>query len=141
MAVWTDPMRGVRLFLILLCVAFLLGGVIHRQRAFKHGTVPPLADSSLIVVFQDESQIVLHPDSALTKIGINDADVRTLVALPGIGKVKAQAIVEYRTTHGPFRRAEDLLNVYGIGPKTLEKIKPLIIINVPDSLEQTPSNP
>lgn len=126
MAVWTDPMRGVRLFLILLCVAFLLGGVIHRQRSFQQGTVPALADSSMIVVFQEESQILLHPDSAFTKIRINDADARTLIALPGIGEVKAQRIVEYRATHGPFRRAEDLLNIYGIGPKTLEKIKPLI---------------
>jgi competence ComEA-like helix-hairpin-helix protein len=134
-------MRGVRLFLILLCVAFLVGGVIHRQRSFKHGTVPALADSSLIVVFQEESQVVLDPDSVFTKIRINDADAKTLIALPGIGEVKAQRIVEYREKHGPFRRAEDLLNVYGIGPKTLEKMKPLIIIHVSDSLEQPPTKP
>lgn len=46
--------------------------------------------------------------------------------LPGIGPATAIAIVEHRAAHGPFRRPEDLLEVRGIGPRTLEKLGPFL---------------
>jgi competence ComEA-like helix-hairpin-helix protein len=46
--------------------------------------------------------------------------------LPGIGPVTAIAIVEHRAAHGPFRGPDDLLEVRGIGPGTLEKIRPFL---------------
>ena len=46
--------------------------------------------------------------------------------LPGIGPVTAIAIVEHRASHGPFRGPDDLLEVRGIGPATLEKLRPLL---------------
>lgn len=66
-----------------------------------------------------------HPPQ---RISLNYADAWLLAALPGIGQGKAQAIVSYRTQHGPFHRIEDLLNVEGIGTITLERIRGLIII-------------
>jgi competence protein ComEA len=63
------------------------------------------------------------------KIDINRADSRLLDLLPGIGNVTAQAIVDYRTEHGPFRTIQDLLNVKGIGPATLEKIRDYITVS------------
>ncbi len=62
------------------------------------------------------------------KIDINTAGIDELVKLPGIGPSKANNIVEYREKHGKFKTYEDLLNVSGIGEKTLEKIKPLIVL-------------
>ncbi len=59
-------------------------------------------------------------------INVNTASQKELVALPGIGETIAQRIIEYRKTHGPFHRPEDLLAVKGIGPKKLEKIRDLI---------------
>ncbi|HET7688332.1 MAG TPA: helix-hairpin-helix domain-containing protein [Candidatus Macondimonas sp.] len=57
-------------------------------------------------------------------VNVNTADMQTIAdALPGIGPAKAQAIVDYRTQHGPFKVKEDLANVPGIGAATLEKIK------------------
>ncbi len=66
-----------------------------------------------------------HPPQ---KINLSRAEAWLLEALPGIGQGKAQAIVDYRTQHGPFHRIEDLLNVDGIGPSTLDKIRDLITV-------------
>ena len=55
-------------------------------------------------------------------VNLNSADASTLAKeLDGIGPAKAQAIVEYRQKNGPFRSAEDLLKVEGIGAKVLEQ--------------------
>ena len=60
------------------------------------------------------------------KIQINSADADELASLPGIGPVRAEAIMRYREANGPFFSAEDLLAVSGIGPVTLEAIRDLI---------------
>lgn len=64
-------------------------------------------------------------------VNINSADAKTIAdALNGIGPSKADAIIKYREEHGPFKTPEDLLEVSGIGEKTLEKIKPdLLFVN------------
>jgi len=55
-------------------------------------------------------------------VNVNTADANTLAReLDGIGPVKAQAIVEYRQKNGPFRAAEDLLKVQGIGQRVLDQ--------------------
>ncbi len=56
-----------------------------------------------------------------TAININTATVETLAALDGVGESKAQAIVAYRSENGPFQTENDLVNVKGIGERTLEK--------------------
>ena len=54
-------------------------------------------------------------------VNINSADAATLAdELDGIGPAKAQAIVDYRQQNGPFRSAEDLLKVQGIGQRVLD---------------------
>lgn len=64
-----------------------------------------------------------HSAMAQGKVNINTATVDQLSTLPGIGPSKAKAIVEYRQKHGSFEQVEDLLNVTGIGEKTLEQIR------------------
>jgi len=59
-------------------------------------------------------------------VNINSADSEQLAALPGIGSSKAEAIVKYRSEHGPFQDVNSLTNVRGIGTKLLENILPLI---------------
>ena len=54
-------------------------------------------------------------------VNVNTADAETISnALQGIGMAKAQAIVEYRETHGPFKSLDDLTLVKGIGERTVE---------------------
>ena len=55
-------------------------------------------------------------------VDINTADAKTLATeLVGIGAAKAEAIVAYRETNGPFKRLDELLKVKGVGKKTLEQ--------------------
>ena len=61
---------------------------------------------------------------ALAAVNINTAGTSELETLRGIGPAKAKAIVDYRKEHGGFQSVDDLINVRGIGPKILEKIRP-----------------
>ncbi len=59
---------------------------------------------------------------ASSVVNINTADASALAAgLTGVGPAKAQAIVEYRQAHGPFKSADQLASVKGIGLATVEK--------------------
>jgi competence protein ComEA len=60
------------------------------------------------------------------KININTAILAEIETLPSIGEIKAREIIKYREAHGPFRELKDLLNVKGIGSKTIEKMKDMI---------------
>ena len=74
------------------------------------------------------------PPAALTpaKIDLNKATSAELEVLPGVGPALAGRIVEYRRAHGAFRTVEQLDGVKGIGPKLMEKIRPLVKITPPD---------
>ena len=61
-------------------------------------------------------------------ININTASKTELTTLSGIGDVKAEAIITYRTTVGSFKSIEDILNVSGIGDAVFEKIKDYITV-------------
>ena len=63
------------------------------------------------------------------KVNINKADETELETLPGIGPSKSAAIIEYRTTTGPFKSIEEIQSISGIGEKTFEKLKDKITID------------
>jgi competence protein ComEA len=62
------------------------------------------------------------------KVNINQASVKELMTLEGVGKKLAEKIVEYRGAHGPFRRAEDLRKVDGVGAALWEKNRARIVV-------------
>lgn len=68
------------------------------------------------------------PASAARKININTASQSELELLPSVGPAIAKRIIEHREKHGPFRTAQELDNVKGIGEKTLAKLLPLITV-------------
>ncbi len=72
-------------------------------------------------------------------LNINTADAETMSnELKGIGAVKAEAIVQYRTNHGPFTEANDLIAVPGIGPKTLEMFEDQLTFDDPAEVTSEP---
>ena len=66
-------------------------------------------------------QETFMPD--VSPVDINAASAEELAELPGIGLVLARRIVDYRTEHGPFAAAEELLYVSGIGEKKLAELE------------------
>jgi competence protein ComEA len=60
-------------------------------------------------------------------VDLNSATAEQLDALPGIGPVTAQKIVDYRQAHGPFTSVDDLDAIPGIGPARIENLRGLVI--------------
>jgi competence protein ComEA len=95
----------------------------------------PLADGTQIVIPRPGATSA--PGSSTSDSGtaggtalinINTASETDLEALPGVGPVTAAAIIDYRTQNGPFSAVDDLIDVSGIGPSTLEQIRPFATI-------------
>jgi competence protein ComEA len=60
-------------------------------------------------------------------VNVNTAGAAELTALPGIGPVLAQRIVDYREAHGPFASVADLGGVTGIGPSLMDSLADLVV--------------
>jgi len=67
-----------------------------------------------------------EPRTADFQVDLNAAEWPELVQLPGIGETLARRIVDDRSRNGPFRDQEDLMRVRGIGPKTLDGVRPYL---------------
>ena len=76
-----------------------------------------------------------YPDSLLEGevIDLNTASVADLTRLPGIGEKRAQAIVDYRESSGPFQSVEELTEVKGIGEGILAQVYDYVTVGEPDS--------
>ncbi|MBM3943069.1 MAG: competence protein ComEA [SAR202 cluster bacterium] len=90
----------------------------------RPGEKPPMAADPLA---PEQAQGAVTP-AAQGLVDINTASASALEQLPGIGPVRAQAIVDYRAINGAFASAEQVTNVPGIGPSTYEKIRHLITV-------------
>jgi len=77
------------------------------------------------VVYAPERDVVKAEEYQDTshKININQADIKELGELYGIGEKMAQRIIEYRTKNGKFEVIQDIMKVNGIGEKTFNEIK------------------
>jgi competence protein ComEA len=67
-----------------------------------------------------------QPQSVRFQVDLNTADWPELTVLPDIGETLARRIVESREREGPYRGADDLRRVKGIGPVTVENVRPYV---------------
>ena len=80
------------------------------------------------------------PALAATPVNVNKADAQTIAtSLDGVGLAKAQAIVAYRSAHGPFKSVDDVGNVKGVGDKTLARNRDAIRLSGSSKLAAAPS--
>lgn len=93
---------------------------------------------NLKTVTQGIAALALMAASAVAfaaPVNVNTADAVSLAAnINGVGAKKAEAIIEYREANGPFKSVEDLQRVKGIGPKTIENNREVILLS--DNVEQ-----
>jgi competence ComEA-like helix-hairpin-helix protein len=84
-----------------------------------------MEDVSMMTVVRSVSLLFFFLFSSLAwSVNINTADANALATeLKGVGAKKAEAIVQYRKEHGPFKSVDELLKVKGVGPALLEKNK------------------
>jgi competence ComEA-like helix-hairpin-helix protein len=68
-----------------------------------------------------ERPVRVKVDAKDVKVNINEASKTELMKLAGVGAGSAQKIIEYREAHGPFKKAQDLEKVDGVGKGVLEK--------------------
>lgn len=72
-------------------------------------------------------------------LDLNSAGHDELLSVRGIGPVLAERIIDYRSTHGPFARLEELLHVKGIGEKSLARLRKYFTVSPPPSPEASPN--
>lgn len=118
------------------------GSRVHQAIA-KAGGLAPGADTSttnLARIVVDGEQILVGargatapgspgggpPGGVAGRVSLSSASAAQLDELPGIGPVTADAIIAHRTANGGFQRIEDLLDVKGIGEKTLADLRDLV---------------
>ena len=88
----------------------------------------PVADGEqLLVPAVGEAPPAAAGAASDGRIDLNTADVAALDTLPRIGPAMAERIVEWREANGPIRSVDDLLAVSGIGAKTVEALRPLVV--------------
>lgn len=111
----------------------LAGGALPRADLDLLNLAALIVDGSQILVPSRGTQATsgatpyLGPTEAAT-IDLNSADQSLLETVPGLGPVKAAAIITFRTEVGAFESIDQLLEVSGIGPATLESIRPFVSI-------------
>ena len=74
-------------------------------------------------------------------VNINTADASQIALLPRVGLKAAQRVVDYRTEHGPFKRATDLMQVKGFGDKTFDRLSAYITVDGKTTLTEKIRSP
>ena len=112
------------IFLLLIAAIALIGHAVNDHR--RTDTAPPSDRPAQTLRLPDpdsRQRLLLGMPVSINEIGAED-----LRLIPGISTRLAKRIIDYRRDHGPFERWRRLQAVHGLGPKTLEKLRPYVRI-------------
>jgi comEA protein len=120
--------------ILFLSVSYLAGGAIKVYQ--DHWQPLPVMPRQSILKEPSASEITtvsatrenMSEKASFLTIFLNKATQADLERIPGVGAVTALRILSYRDLNGGFRTVEELMNVKGIGPKKMQKIRPYITI-------------
>ena len=112
-----------------------LVGTLFIQNAGKKKTA---FYRDLIETTEDAVDVRTAVDDGL--VNVNTADKEELQQLPGIGEARAEQIIAYREEYGRFTKAEDLLNIPGIGSTVLERMKPYLVFEEETAAQNAPES-
>jgi competence protein ComEA len=106
------------------------GGAKRRAALALLNLAAPVADGQQVLVPLREKGTAAtpSPSGAAGPVPLNSATLEQLDALPGVGPVTAQKILDYREQHGSFGSIEELDAIPGIGPARLEQLRELVVL-------------
>jgi competence protein ComEA len=110
--------REERVVVLFLAVSLLVGSAVVQAGKVFPSVVPDFSGASGLSGQSPEVDAL-----PTWPVDVNTADVTDLVRLPGVGPVRASEIVRLRELRGRYSTLEELLEVKGIGPVTLEKLR------------------
>lgn len=123
--------KAGKLYFLLVCV-FLCTACGKEKTVFEAGVENvPETESTVVTVLEEQEEEKIEENEIVSvsgKVNINSAGAEELMTLPGIGEVRALAIIEYRETYGKFENIEDIMNVKGIKTGVFSKINELICV-------------
>jgi competence ComEA-like helix-hairpin-helix protein len=115
--------RGEQLALVLLALA-LVGGIAYRAIDYWR-------------VGEDPLEVIPPPDGPTFRVNVNAADWALLSMVPGLGEKTAKKVIDLRGKRGGrFKSVDELIDVSGIGAKTLEKLRPYLYAGEPGGEEE-----
>ena len=120
--------RNEQIILLLLCCVLIVGIVIRYLDSKDPDRIPDFEVRKDAVEVPSPKESV-SPVREL--IDINRATAKEFERLPRIGPQIAGRIVAYREENGAFKRVDDITKVRGIGPKTLERLRPHLTMSTP----------
>lgn len=110
---------------LIACIAITAAFVLVCAAIFVSNLVAPQSYEVLAERSTDPS-LVSQPPSDAERVNINTASLAELCTIPGIGETRANAIIAYRETNGPFLSTADIMLVQGIGEGIYESISEYI---------------
>ncbi|MCC8120628.1 MAG: ComEA family DNA-binding protein [Oscillospiraceae bacterium] len=120
---------GVERGVLIATAVFLLGTAgFFLSRRWNQESYTVQTQALLLQTDQAQQEEQQEETQVQELVNINTADTELLETLPGIGPVKAQAIVDDREENGPFTVVEELIRVPGIGESTLEGLLDYITV-------------
>ncbi len=107
-----------------IAVVLWIGWPVPKEETQQTEPVQPIATQVPVA----SQAVATAPVKTAARVNLNRASADELQALPGIGPVLAQRMVEWRKAHGRYRTVDDLQEVKGIGKKRMDQLRPLVMV-------------